>query len=103
MQTSSPSAHEIPGAPAPRQMPAGQSVAGGGRGFVRPPPAYVGALNAAIDLVSARMLGLLAVVGAIAMFGYAVYRPEEWRTYTVGLYAIVVLWPLVYLYLKKEV
>lgn len=63
---------------------------------------YTGAISAAIDIVSTRSLGLLSVVGAVAMFGYAVVDPMPWRTYTVGLYAAVVLWPLVYLYLRKD-
>src|SRR5262249_13197448 len=78
------------------------------RPVVQPPrqtysPATVAtALTAAIDIVSARMLGLLAVIGAIFMFGHATIDPMPWRTYTVGLYAGVVVWPLVYLYLRKE-
>jgi hypothetical protein len=57
---------------------------------------------AAVDIVSARSLGLIGVLGAVSMFGYAVIEPTQWRTITAGLYAVVVLWPLVTLYLRKE-
>jgi hypothetical protein len=62
---------------------------------------YTGVIKAWIDILSARLLGLIAVVGAVAMFGYAVFDPIPWRTYTVAAYSIVVLWPIVWLYLKK--
>lgn len=62
---------------------------------------YTALINAAMDVLSARLLGLLAVIGAVAMFGYAVFDPVPWRTYTVAAYSCVVLWPIVWLYLKK--
>lgn len=62
---------------------------------------YVGVIKAALDVLSARMLGLLAVIGAVGMFSFAVYDPIPWRTYTVVAYAVVVLFPTIYLYLKR--
>jgi hypothetical protein len=62
---------------------------------------YIQALNAALDIASARILGLIAVIGAVLMFGFAVWEPLPWRTYSVVAYAIVVLWPITGLYLKK--
>lgn len=62
---------------------------------------YVGVIKAAMDVLSARLLGLLAVIGAVGMFAYAVFDPIPWRTYTVVSYALVVLFPTIWLYLKK--
>ncbi len=62
---------------------------------------YIQAISAALDIASARILGLLAVAGAVMMFAFAVYDPIPWRVYAVGTYAAVVLWPLIVLYLKK--
>jgi hypothetical protein len=63
--------------------------------------AYVAAITAAIDIASVRMLGFLGVIGALIMFGYATYDPTPIRLWTVGIYAAVVLWPLVYLYVAR--
>lgn len=58
-------------------------------------------INAALEVLNARLLAILALLGAIAMFGYVVVRPEEWRLYATAVYAAGVLWPMVYLYMKK--
>jgi hypothetical protein len=62
---------------------------------------YLQMINLALAVLGARLLGLIAVLGAVAMFGYAVYDPIPWRTYTVGAYAAVVLWPIVLLYIRR--
>jgi hypothetical protein len=62
---------------------------------------YVAALTAAIDVLAARLLCLIAVIGAVAMFGWSCVDPTPWRTYTDIAFAVVVVWPLVYLHLKK--
>lgn len=62
---------------------------------------YVGVIKAAMDVLSARLLGLLAVIGAVGMFAYAVFDPIPWRTYTVVAYALVVLFPTIWLCLRK--
>jgi hypothetical protein len=62
---------------------------------------YVAILNAALAIISTRLLCLLAVLGAVAMFAYGTFDPSPWRTYTIIAYAAVVLWPLVYLHLKQ--
>lgn len=80
--------------PAPVMMPA-----------PRPAPRvnreYIALVNAAMDVLAARLLGLIAVIGAVAMFGFAVFDPVPWRTYTVVSYSVVVLLPIVWLYLRK--
>jgi hypothetical protein len=62
---------------------------------------YVEIVNAALGILGARLLGLIAVIGAVVMFGLAVWDPMPWRTYTVAAYAAVVLWPIVWLYLRR--
>lgn len=62
---------------------------------------YVEMINAALGILGARLLGLIAVIGAVVMFGLAVWDPMPWRTYTVAAYAAVVLWPIVWLYLRR--
>ena len=73
-----------------------------------PPPfmvqsraAYVSTISAALDVLSARLLGAISVIGAVVMFGWAVYDPQPWRLAVVGTYAAVVLWPIVWLYLRR--
>lgn len=62
---------------------------------------YMPMINAALDVLSARLLGLVAVVGAVAMFGYAVVSPDPWRTYTAAAYAVLGLCPVIWLYLRR--
>jgi hypothetical protein len=62
---------------------------------------YLGAINAAMEIAGTRFLGLLGVLGALAMFGFAIYDPTTVRTYTAMAYAACVLWPVIYLYLAK--
>lgn len=59
-------------------------------------------LNVMYELVSARLLGVIAVFGALGIFGYAVYDPDRIRTATAALYAFGVVWPLVWLYMRKD-
>ena len=75
--------------------------------FVAPPvpvgskAAVLDTLTAALQVLSARLLGMIAVVGAVVMFGWAVYDPQPWRLAAVGSYAVVVLWPIVWLYMRR--
>ena len=62
---------------------------------------YVDTITVALNVLSARLLGMIAVVGAVVMFGWAVYDPQPWRLAATGTYAAVVLWPLVFLYIKR--
>jgi hypothetical protein len=58
-------------------------------------------LSAALDVLSARVLLLIAVIGAVVIFGYSVYDPVPWRTGTAVAYALVVLLPLVVLFYRR--
>ena len=62
---------------------------------------YTAVINAAMDVLAARLICLLAVIGAVVMFAYAVYDPIPWRTYTVVAYACVVLFPTIWLHMRK--
>jgi hypothetical protein len=62
---------------------------------------YVAMLAATVDVLAARLLALIAVVGAAVMFIWAVYDPQPWRLYSAVSFAVFVLWPLTWLHLKK--
>ena len=64
---------------------------------VRQRPDYVAMLSALMDILNARLLLLLALVAISTMGGYAVYAPDPLRSWTVGGFAVAVLWPLVWL------
>ncbi len=64
-------------------------------------PNYVEMARAVANICSARILALIAVIGAVAMFGYAVLSPEPWRLYAAVSYAAFVLFPIVLLHLRK--
>lgn len=68
---------------------------------VRSKPSYVGALTAAMDVLSARLLGLLATFAGCLMWGFAVYDPTQPRTYAAIGFSVTVLLPLVALYYKR--
>lgn len=61
---------------------------------------YVRTINIAMSILSLRILAMIALVGAVVMFGYAVMDPVPWRLYSAVSFACVVLWPVVWLYLK---
>lgn len=52
-------------------------------------------------ILNARLLALLALLGALALFGYSVYDPSPLRLWAASLYAMGVLWPTIYLYVSK--
>lgn len=71
------------------------------RAPARSSPAYVGTLTAAMDVISARLLGLLATFAGCLMWGFAVYDPTQPRTYAAIGFSVTVLLPLVALYYKR--
>jgi hypothetical protein len=64
---------------------------------------YAAVLTAALDVLSARLLGLLAVIAACALWGFAVYDPVPLRIAAAGLFSVTVLGPIVALYWKAGV
>lgn len=52
-------------------------------------------------ILNARLLALLSLIGALFIFGYAMYDPTNLRLTAASLYATGVLWPIMWLYLRK--
>jgi hypothetical protein len=63
---------------------------------------YIRLINMALSVLSLRILAIIALLGAVGMFSATVYDPQPWRVYAVAAYSIVVLWPIIYLYIRKE-
>lgn len=64
-------------------------------------PGYLQAVEAALDIGAARILGLLAVLGGIAIWGWAAYDPHMIRLYAGAGYSLGVLGPTMWLYVRK--
>ena len=64
-------------------------------------PDYVATITAALDVLGARLLALIAVIAACAMWGFAVYDPTQMRTYAAIGFSVSVLMPTVALYWKR--
>ena len=75
-----------------------------GQAEVSPPfhvkQGYAATLSAALDILSARLLGLLAVIAACGIWSYAVWEPDLTRTVAATLFSVTVLGPLIALYWK---
>ena len=67
----------------------------------RAKPEYAAILTAALDTISARLLGLIATVAACGMWGFAVFDPQVPRTYAAVGFSLTVLLPLVALYWRR--
>jgi hypothetical protein len=61
---------------------------------------YAATLSVALDILSARLLGLLAVIAACGIWSYAVWEPDLTRTVAATLFSVTVLGPLIALYWK---
>ena len=64
-------------------------------------PDYVATITAALDVLGARLLALIAVIAACAMWGFAVYDPTQMRTYAAIGFSLTVLMPTVALYWRR--
>lgn len=64
-------------------------------------PGLIEMARAVASIAASRILALIAVLGAVGIFLWATWDPQPWRTGAAALYAILVLWPLVFLYLRK--
>jgi hypothetical protein len=58
-------------------------------------PDYVATINAALDILGARILALIAVVAACVMWAWAVYDPNMLRTVAAVCFSVTVLFPIV--------
>jgi hypothetical protein len=64
-------------------------------------PDYVATITAALDMLGARLLALIAVLAACAMWGWAVYDPTQIRIAAAGGFSLSVLLPTVALYWRR--
>jgi hypothetical protein len=61
---------------------------------------YPAVLTAALDVLNARLLGLIAVIAACLIWGFAVWDPTQARTIAASLFSVTALLPLIVLYWK---
>lgn len=52
-------------------------------------------------ILNARLLALLALIGALFIYGLAMYDPTNLRLTCASLYSMGVLWPIIALYYRK--
>lgn len=62
---------------------------------------YVVMLRAGLDVLNARLLLLLALLFAAAMWGYGVFDPTPWRFTAACGFSVGVLWPVAWLFARK--
>ena len=65
-----------------------------------PPDPRAQILSTAMDVLSARLLALIAVVAACALWGYAVYDPLPLRSIAAAGFSVLTLAPVIYLHLR---
>ena len=58
-------------------------------------------LEMVIEIASTRMLALIALIGGVAIWSYAVFDPSILRLYAGAGFSLGVLMPLVVLYFKR--
>jgi hypothetical protein len=62
---------------------------------------YVRQVRVAIDMLNARLLGLIAVLGGVGIWAWAVTSPLPW-TFIVGCgYSVGVIFPTIWLYSRR--
>jgi len=54
-----------------------------------------------MKILNARLLAGGALLGALGVFGFALAQPDPLRLWGASLYAIGVLWPVMWLFSKK--
>jgi hypothetical protein len=62
---------------------------------------YVATITAALDMLGSRILALIAVIAACAMWSFAVYDPQPQRTYAAIAFSLTVFLPAVALYWRR--
>ena len=53
------------------------------------------------EILCIRLIAILALIGAMVIFGFVMYNPTTMALWGASLYAVGVFWPLVVLYFKK--
>ena len=59
-------------------------------------------INAAVKVLNARLLCILALLGALAFWGLAMLDPTVLKIICGASYSLGVLWPVLHLYAKKS-
>ena len=53
------------------------------------------------DILNARLLALLSMIGTLIGFGFVMYEPDSLRLWGLGIYAILCQAPILVLYIRK--
>lgn len=61
----------------------------------------IAVISAWKGILNARLLAVMAMIGALAIFGLAAYDPTNLRLTAGSLYSIGVLWPVIWLFMRK--
>jgi hypothetical protein len=61
---------------------------------------YPAAVLLALDVLSARLLGLVALVTGCVIWAYVVYDPNQWRIIAAVAFSITVFLPIMVIYWK---
>lgn len=61
---------------------------------------YAVLMKLALDILSARLLGVIALLAAVGIWGYVAISPEMWRIVAAGVFSVVVFLPVMAIYWK---
>lgn len=61
---------------------------------------YAVLMKLALDILSARLLGLIVLLAAVGIWGYVALSPDLWRIVAAGVFSVVVFLPVMALYWK---
>lgn len=62
---------------------------------------YPAVLELALDVLSARLLGLIALVTACAIWAFVVFDPIPWRILGAGVFSVLVFGPIMVIYWRR--
>jgi len=54
------------------------------------------------NILNARLMAVIVLLGALGGFGFAVYDPEPLRLWALAIYSVLCVWPVLALGLKKN-
>lgn len=62
---------------------------------------YPDVIALAMDILSARLLGLIALITACIAWLFVVYSPDPWRITAAGAFSVSVFWPMAAIYWRR--